>query len=179
MKKFCLFFVLINSLIFAQHVDVREEIHFPDLDGYITLKCDFHIHTVFSDGEVWPIHRVNEAWREGYDVISITDHIEYQPKDKDVIPDLNRPYEIAIKRAQELGILLIKGAEITRDMPPGHFNVLFIKDPEKLRNIDSSKVLIEAKNQGAFVFWNHPGWRQKDLIPIWYNAHNEFYNQGF
>lgn len=26
----------------------RKEISLPDIPGYITLKCDFHMHTVFS-----------------------------------------------------------------------------------------------------------------------------------
>ena len=30
------------------------KINFPDIPGYQTLKCDLHIHTVFSDGSVWP-----------------------------------------------------------------------------------------------------------------------------
>ena len=46
-----------------QRADVRREIRFPDLPGCGTLKCDFHMHTVFSDGEVWPPVRVAEAWR--------------------------------------------------------------------------------------------------------------------
>ena len=42
----------------------RTEISIPGFDGYQTLKCDFHIHTVFSDGLVWPSIRVQEAWTE-------------------------------------------------------------------------------------------------------------------
>ena len=34
--------------------EARYEISFPDLPGYVTVKCDLHTHTVFSDGEVWP-----------------------------------------------------------------------------------------------------------------------------
>lgn len=48
---------------------MRNEIRIPDLKGYRTLKCDFHIHTVFSDGTVWPTVRVEEAYREGLDAI--------------------------------------------------------------------------------------------------------------
>lgn len=60
----------------------RNEIQVPDLDGYTTLKCDFHMHTVFSDGLVWPTVRVDEAYREGLDAISLTEHIEYRPHKK-------------------------------------------------------------------------------------------------
>ena len=53
----------------------RQLINIPDIMGYQTLKCDFHIHTVFSDGQEWPSMRVNEAWNDGLDAIAITDHI--------------------------------------------------------------------------------------------------------
>ena len=57
----------------------RNEIQVPDLDGYTTLKCDFHMHSVFSDGLVWPTVRVDEAYRDGLDAISLTEHIEVPP----------------------------------------------------------------------------------------------------
>ena len=31
---------------------VRYELHVPDLPGFKTLKGDFHLHSVFSDGRV-------------------------------------------------------------------------------------------------------------------------------
>ena len=33
---------------------MRREIQFPDLPVYQTLKCDLHMHSVFSDGTVGP-----------------------------------------------------------------------------------------------------------------------------
>ena len=30
----------------------RENLMIPDVNGYKVLKCDFHMHTVFSDGRV-------------------------------------------------------------------------------------------------------------------------------
>ncbi len=57
----------------------RRELRLPEIDGYQLLKCDFHVHTIFSDGIVWPTLRVQEAWEEGLDAIAITDHIEGQP----------------------------------------------------------------------------------------------------
>ena len=80
----------------------RAEINIPDILGYKTLKCDFHLHTVFSDGNVWPPIRVDEAWLQGLDAISITDHLEYQPHDEDIKADHNRSYELARARAEEL-----------------------------------------------------------------------------
>ena len=137
----------------------RGKIQFPDLPGYQTLKCDFHMHTVFSDGLVWPTVRVDEAHREGLDLIAITDHIEYQPHKKDIPTNHNRPYELAEKRAQEQGILLVRGAEITRDTPPGHFNAIFLADINPLDTEDFFEVFTQAQKQQAFVFWNHPDWK--------------------
>ena len=132
---------------------------FPDIPGYITLKCDFHQHTVFSDGSVWPDIRVQEALLDGLDAISLTEHLEYQPHKADIPhPDRNRSYDIAIKEAANHNLIIVKGSEITRKMPPGHNNAIFISDPNKLLVDDSVQVFREAKKQGAFIFWNHPNW---------------------
>lgn len=166
------------SWCFAQPLG-RTELSIPNILGYITLKCDFHTHTVFSDGSVWPTVRVEEAWLGGLDAIAITDHIEYLPHKDDIRPNHERPYQIAKTRADELGIILIKGAEITRDMPPGHFNALFLKEIDPLDTNDWRDALKSAHDQGAFVFWNHPGWRQPQEIPLWYDEHTELLKSGW
>ncbi len=136
------------------------------------------MHTVFSDGEVWPTVRIEEAWREGLDAISITDHIEYQSHKEDILKNHNRPYEIARAKAEELGIILIRGAEITRGMPPGHFNAIFVQEINRLDTENWQDAIQTANDQGAYVFWNHPGWRQPDEIPIWYDEHMELLKNG-
>ena len=45
-----------------QRDPVRKIIRIPDIPGYLTLTGDFHMHTIFSDGRVWPDLRVEEAW---------------------------------------------------------------------------------------------------------------------
>lgn len=172
-----IFFLSSAISCFAQ-TNVRAEISIPDIPGYKTLKCEFHSHTVFSDGEVWPTVRVKEAWQQGLDAIAITDHIEYQVHKEDIIKNHNRPYEIAKSKADELGIILIKGAEITRSMPPGHFNAIFLQDIDPLNTKDWRDAIKAANDQGAFVFWNHPGWRQPNEIPIWYDEHSELFQNG-
>lgn len=141
----------------------RINLRIPDLPGFTTLKCDFHMHTVFSDGQVWPGIRVEEAWQEGLDAICITDHIEHQPHAEDLPSNHNRPYEIARKPAREQNILLIKGSEITRGTPPGHFNAMFIDDAAGFVQDKDAGLNREAINraaaQNAFIFWNHPGWK--------------------
>ena len=143
------------------NIPSRREIKIPDISGYKTLKCDFHIHTLFSDGIVWPSVRIDEAWEEGIDVIAITDHIEGHPKNKLLIGDHNTSYDIAVQRAKEKGIILIKGGEISRGMPPGHINAIFLEDVNALDTPDVNDAIMEAYNQGAFIFWNHPGWKKQ------------------
>ncbi len=150
----------------------RKIIHIPDIPGYRTLKCDFHTHTVFSDGLVWPTVRVEEAWHEGLDAISITDHIEYRPHSKDINADFNRSYEIAEPIAANRNIILIKGAEITRSMPPGHLNTLFIRNANLLNRENVFDAIKEARDQGAFIIWNHPGWKvQQPENTLWWEEH--------
>lgn len=175
MKRFyLLFFYLLIVFSISAQIETRKEIHIPDIPGYKTLKCDFHMHTVFSDGSVWPDIRVIEAWREGLDAIAITDHIEYLPHRHDMNIDFNRPHEIAEPEARDLDITLIKGSEITRKMPPGHINAIFLTDASLLKQDDWKDAVREAKKQGAFIFWNHPGWKghQKDGVPRWYEEHS-------
>ncbi len=169
-KVLLLFLILI--LFQITNAQSHKVINIPDIPGYKTLKCDFHMHTVFSDGTVWPTVRVKEAWNEGLDAIAITDHIEYRPHSKDIIADQNRSYEIAKPLSEEMGIILIKGAEVTRDMPPGHLNVLFITNTNLLERDSVIDVLKEARNQGAFIFWNHPGWKvQQPDTTRWWDMH--------
>ena len=172
--KAALYIVVVHLLLtpFAAG-EVRREINLPDILGYKKLKCDFHIHTVFSDGLVWPTVRVNEAWREGLDAISITDHIEYQPHKEDIPTKHNRPYEIALPRATEKNILLIRDAEVTRATPPGHFNAIFVAHINPLDANDLTDVIKTANVQGGFVFWNHPGWKPE--AKGWLDVHTKLY----
>lgn len=165
----CLFLLIANQLTFGQS---RKVIHIPNIPGYQTLKCDFHMHTVFSDGTVWPTVRIEEAWQEGLDAVSITDHIEYRPHSKDVVADHNRSFDIAEPIARNRNIILIKGAEITRSMPPGHLNALFIRNANLLERDDVFDAIKEARDQGAFLIWNHPGWRaQQPEETLWWDEH--------
>jgi hypothetical protein len=75
----------------------RYHINIPNLDGFITLKCDFHTHTAFSDGQVWPSMRVNEAWNDGLDAIAIGRYM----------------YSIPVYANQVLRIDIPSGTEVT------------------------------------------------------------------
>ncbi len=156
-------------------------IDFPDIPGYRTLKCDLHMHTVLSDGSVWPDIRVKEALKDGLDAISITDHLEYQPHREDIPhPDRNRSYQLALESARGKDLLIINGAEITRSMPPGHANAIFVKDANALNLEDVMDVFREAKRQDAFVFWNHPHWtaQQPNGVATLLEMHLELISEG-
>ena len=173
------FFIVFFLYVVIADAQVRTEIKIPDILGYKTLKCDFHMHTIFSDGDVWPTMRVQEAWEDGLDVISITDHIEYRPHSQDITSNHNRPYEIAEPLAKQLGVILIRGAEITRNMPPGHLNAIFIKNANLLERETWMEACKEAMAQGAFVFWNHPGWKvQQPNETKWWPEHTTLLNEG-
>jgi 3',5'-nucleoside bisphosphate phosphatase len=142
----------------------RETITIPDVNGYKVLKCDFHMHTVFSDGTVGPNIRLQEVWEEGLDAFSITDHVESHVHKNEVITDNNRAYELLISEAQKNNIILVKGAEISRKTPPGHFNAIFTGDlsgyiTDRSTNEKDREAVLKASNQDAFIFWNHPGWK--------------------
>ncbi|MBI9038258.1 MAG: discoidin domain-containing protein [Bacteroidales bacterium] len=171
-----LLFFNVFQLIFSQE---RTEVNIPDIPGFYTLKADLHMHTVFSDGEVWPTVRVEEAWRDGLDIIAITDHLEYQPHKDDLPTNHNRSFELALPLAKSMGIILIKGAEITRSMPPGHFNAIFLEDVELLDTETWEEAFLAATKQNAFIIWNHPGWTQPNEIPIWYDEHSDIFQKAW
>lgn len=151
----------------------RDPLPVPDIPGYHTLKCDLHMHTVFSDGEVWPTTRVTEAWHDGLDVIAITDHAGYNPHKDDVKLDLSRPYAIARPLADSLGMLVIPGVEIAeRDF---HCNAIFITDFSAFDGLKMAEALEVAHKQGAYVFWNHPGWTH---TPEWAPPASTLYERG-
>ena len=188
---------------------------FPDTKEYLTISTDLHTHSVFSDGHVWPNIRVAEAQKDDIDVLAITEHLEYQPHIMH-IPHENRnaAYIEAKRSASGTDLIVINGSEITREMPPGHINAIFVKDANKLYKFDQKllpeakeliqeraqgaelpeeqmqvienyalgnlypplEALKEAKNQGAFVFWNHPMWgsQASDGIARLDEMHKEF-----
>ena len=112
----------VYELTHIDHLFIRDRIEIPGFSNYETLKCDFHTHTVFSDGLVWPDARIYEAWQEGLDAIAITDHIEHRINKVILKGDLNESYKIAKKAADDMDFIVIPGAEITRSKPLGHLN---------------------------------------------------------
>lgn len=161
----------------------EKKVKLPDIPGYVTLKSDFHMHTVFSDGHVWPSFRVTEALRDGLDAISITEHIDFERFPDEISKNYNKSYEIASAYAKDKNLIVIPGVEISPRVPPYHHNALFVKDankfPSDYMSIAKKKFVMkedltreqlmgpfnEAKKQDAFVSYNHPSykwWDKKD-----------------
>ncbi|MDF9831928.1 putative metal-dependent phosphoesterase TrpH [Ereboglobus sp. PH5-5] len=184
----------------------KRTITIPNVGEFRVLKGDFHIHTLFSDGRVWPTQRVIEADGNGLDVIAITDHIEYRPfvggvprKNKagkvtnfpllNGTEDYNLSYEIAKVEAGKRKLLLVRGTEITKSkMPPGHVNALFVTDVNKIaaKQNDFREMFKEAVAQGGFLLWNHPGWEApksggiaNGAPTIFTDVHKEMYEKGW
>ncbi|MXZ38438.1 MAG: PHP domain-containing protein [Holophagales bacterium] len=181
-------------------------IEFPDVDGYRTFSVDLHTHSVFSDGMVWPIIRMQEAERDGLTLIAVTEHLEYQPWQKDIPhPDRNRSYVVASEYTEESesDVIVVNGAEITRSMPPGHVNAVFIQDANALlvkssgadymtrlrpstseeqaaSEREARKAIEVANEQNAFVFWNHPNWpsQRPDGVAKLTDMHRDLIAEG-
>ena len=171
MKKNSIYFLLFLCLdilsvgevfVFNDYKNPARIINFPNTEKYQVVVADLHTHSVFSDGAVWPNVRVEEAVRDGIDIMAVTEHLEYQPHIDDIPhPDRNRSFEIAEEISQNKDLVVINGAEITRMFPPGHINAVFIEDANKLIYLDESKIeeakqdlekipeedLLEYKNQ--------------------------------
>lgn len=180
-KFIFLFFLFVLSIYFqvnAQNTS-RKILNFPDILGYKTLKCDFHMHTVFSDGTVWPTVRVEEAWQDGLDVIAITDHLGHHSKNRVDADNFNSNYEIAKPVADKLGLILVRGSEITTKTNYGHLNALFLKDIKQIDKENEIEDIKAAISQGAFITWNHPGKRQLNDIPVWNKEQDEIFQKGW
>ncbi len=86
-------------------------------------KADLHIHTTCSDGRLSPIEAVEVAKEKKLASIAITDH------------DTCAAYFKAVDKAEELGIELIPGAEITSSFNGKEAHILaYYFDPDILND---------------------------------------------
>jgi hypothetical protein len=146
--------------------DTERRIEFPDTDQHVTLVADLHTHSVFSDGHVWPRTRIEEALRDGLDAVAITEHLEWQPHLEDIAHDnRNRAYEIAADSAKETDLIVVAGSEITRRMPVGHMNAIFISDA----NDFVLPILPESAPEYAKLEQTSSRGEQKDYANLYYD----------
>ena len=191
------FAIAMPGIICAQSVErpfgttgTRQEIIFPKVNGLNVYKADFHLHTIYSDGDVTPDARVIEAWHDGLDVIAITDHMEYRrieremyhymkdyiredlrglnkavtthvlksdPDAHGLLVDFNVSCNSAIKKGKDMGLLVVRGVEITRSSL-GDYNALFTTDNNKIYDPNLEQTIRNARAQGAFIIHNHPSY---------------------
>ena len=67
-----------ETITFVQNANRRTEIILPKVNGLNVYKADLHSHSIYSDAQLTPEQRVSEAWYDGLDIFSMTDHIEYR-----------------------------------------------------------------------------------------------------
>lgn len=163
---------------------VRNLVSIPDIEGYKTLKCDFHMHTMFADAQLSPEGRVFEAWADGLDAICVSEHIGVHKSPGIHRYDHNLVQDRAQKEGKKLGMIVVRGVEVSKAKPFGHMNMMFITDCnvfcEERYKWDENGNEIKDKNghripntasdmpdfaaaeaQHAFIQWNHPGWPDK------------------
>jgi 3',5'-nucleoside bisphosphate phosphatase len=185
-KSLSVFLLMVVSCAYlnAQQLSFDRGINFPDLKGHLTLVSDFHSHTVFSDADVWPTIRVEEADRDQLDILAITDHLYKDSnyigngEDNILYPDKNRSFEIARDYVKN-DLVLVNGVELSRSVPLGHCNAIFITDSNKLIIEDEFEVFEAANKQNAFTFWNHPYRKQEPygLLEL-KDIHKELISKG-
>ena len=78
----------------------RTEFIIPAIDGYTPYKADLHTHTIFSDGHLSMESRVREAWKDGIDVMAVTEHLEHRPHEKDLVKYMEGGYIAKGTKAQ-------------------------------------------------------------------------------
>ncbi len=168
--------LLACSLLAVPAFAQASQIALPAIPGFHTLKGDLHLHTVFSDGHVWPSFRVYEANRDGLDFIALTDHVDYEGNPKEIERDYNRAFDLAVAAAKGTRLIVLRGGEISPRTPPYHANAIFLQNANTLptpymsetkgsfvmkakpSNAELMAPFIEASRQGAFIIYNHPAY---------------------
>ena len=69
---------------------LRKNIIIPQVNGYNCYKAELHCHTIYSDGQVTPSWRVQEAWLDGLDILAITDHLEVRRYEPTILEHLRK-----------------------------------------------------------------------------------------
>lgn len=126
-----------ETITFYYNANRRTEIILPQVNGLNVYKADLHTHSIYSDAELTPEQRVKEAWLDGLDIFSMTDHVEFRrheptmlkflkgytdgtPKsaknaniirkaatEEGILADLNIPTQLAQKAAKAYGGALL------------------------------------------------------------------------
>jgi len=134
----------------------------PELANLRPLRCDFHIHTTYSDGKSSPAEMVVRGRELGLDALAITDH-NYYPASVEAIDFV---------RKSGLGITCFPGEEVTSaswhilsigaNGPIGYHDfgpdgpIGFTDDQVDYAGMQ--KILETIHSQGGKAFLAHPYW---------------------
>ena len=98
------------------------------------------------------------------------------PDKQGILVDFNVAYKSASKKAKDLGLLVIRGVEVTRKHN-GDYNAIFTTDNNALYDRDLAQTLRNARAQGAFIIHNHPDY-DKNSANTLTDVANGLYQQG-
>jgi predicted metal-dependent phosphoesterase TrpH len=153
------------------------------------LLCDFHVHTLWSDGRLSVAEVVDLYGSTGrFDAIAITDHIlmrkdllaragrlatlgrrAFGVREQDFDAYLSDVREQADRAMRQYGMLVIPGAEVTQNRLRGRKNSHIIAlDIKRYVSADqrADEILREIRRQGALSVACHPHHRTTRRIEI-------------
>jgi hypothetical protein len=137
----------------------------PADDELSWLACDFHAHTVHSDGKLGIAELAAYAAETGLDVLAVTDHntVSHHPS----LPGWSAQY----------GVTLLAGQEVTTDR--GHANALgdigwidFREPPSTwVTNVRDRGGLLSINHPlAADCSWHHPLTERPPLAEVWHST---------
>ena len=143
--------------------DRRPRRALPAPDGLTWLACDFHAHTVHSDGSLGIAGLAARAVDAGLDVLAVTDHntVSHHPH----LPEIAARY----------GVVLVPGQELTTDR--GHANAFgdigwidFRKPPSIWVTVVTGRGGLLSINHplASDCSWHHPLAERPPLAEIWH-----------
>ena len=143
-----------ETVTFVQNAGRRTEIILPKVNGLNIYKADLHAHSIYSDANLTPAQRVQEAWFDGLDIFALTDHVEYRRHERNMLNFLKGynggeakkavNYNVIRKAATEQGILadLNLPTQLTQKAAKGYGEGLLI--------IPGCEITREPKTIGHF-----------------------------
>lgn len=123
------------------------------------LRCDFHIHSIFSDGSLLPAAIVREAEVKGASTIAITDHVDASNIEF-VIYSINRFLK---ENEGQFPIQVFGGVEISYIKPES-----IEKYCKKARQLGAKIIIVHGESPVESVYpgTNHAAVSLKGLVDI-------------
>ena len=154
---------------------------YPDLYERNVKKCDFHIHTNFSDGTESPERTAANYRKKGFDIISITDHNIYNAS-AEVAKKLDFMHNFKLIPGEEVHNGYARQLHIVNVGSKYSVNDIFLDEPERVKaevealkgeveipeGVDEREYLYrvwtyrEIKKSGGYAIYPHPFWTWKE-----------------